>query len=270
VEGILDDLRAVLAATRTERLVLFGSNSYAAPAVRYTAEHPEKVAALIIYDPSPLAATIGLAVPPSLGALARSDWDALLRMLATSHHYPANDQELQQDVEVMRRTLNQDDYMTILDGGTRWDVKPYLPLVQAPTLVLASASKNIETIERDYSGVIPDATVAMLPALASCPVREQREPTLEAIDRFLAERVPEALRICPVPAATSSNGTSALSDREAEVLRLIASGRTNRQIADTLIISAATVARHVSHVLEKTGAANRAEATAWAMRRGIA
>ncbi len=61
-----------------------------------------------------------------------------------------------------------------------------------------------------------------------------------------------------------------LSEREVEVLRLVASGRTNQQIADELFISLNTVARHVSNVFDKTGAANRADAASYAMRNGLA
>jgi LuxR family transcriptional regulator, maltose regulon positive regulatory protein len=51
-----------------------------------------------------------------------------------------------------------------------------------------------------------------------------------------------------------------LSPRELEVLALLADGRSNQAIADTLVISLDTVKRHVSHVLDKLGAANRTQA----------
>jgi len=60
-----------------------------------------------------------------------------------------------------------------------------------------------------------------------------------------------------------------LSRREVEVLRLVAAGRTNRQIADELVISLNTVARHVSNIFDKTGVANRAEAASYAHSRGL-
>ena len=59
-----------------------------------------------------------------------------------------------------------------------------------------------------------------------------------------------------------------LSERETEVLRLIAQGRTNQQIAAELVISLNTVAHHVANVLAKTGADNRTQAAAWAHRQG--
>ena len=51
-----------------------------------------------------------------------------------------------------------------------------------------------------------------------------------------------------------------LSMREQEVLRLLAAGKSNAEIADTLIISHHTVIRHVDHILTKLGVSNRTEA----------
>jgi DNA-binding NarL/FixJ family response regulator len=57
-----------------------------------------------------------------------------------------------------------------------------------------------------------------------------------------------------------------LTPREAEVLVLLARGYTNREIADTLVISVRTAGVHVSHILRKLGAPNRLEAAAIAHR----
>jgi NarL family two-component system response regulator LiaR len=61
-----------------------------------------------------------------------------------------------------------------------------------------------------------------------------------------------------------------LSSRELEVLRLLAAGRSNQQIADDLVISLNTVRRHVSNIFDKTGAANRTEAAVYARDHGLA
>jgi predicted ATPase/DNA-binding CsgD family transcriptional regulator len=71
----------------------------------------------------------------------------------------------------------------------------------------------------------------------------------------------------PAPPDASASG---LSRREVEVLRLIADGRTNRQIAETLFLSVRTVERHVTNLYGKIGAHGRAEATAFALRHGFA
>jgi DNA-binding NarL/FixJ family response regulator len=61
-----------------------------------------------------------------------------------------------------------------------------------------------------------------------------------------------------------------LSQREAEVLRLIAAGKTDREIAQELFISPRTVSTHVSNILNKINAANRTEAASYATRHGLA
>ena len=60
-----------------------------------------------------------------------------------------------------------------------------------------------------------------------------------------------------------------LTLREVEVLRLVATGKTDREIAEELFISAATVSTHVRNLLNKTGVANRTEAATYAARRGL-
>jgi DNA-binding NarL/FixJ family response regulator len=68
----------------------------------------------------------------------------------------------------------------------------------------------------------------------------------------------------------SVDGDGALTPRESEVLRLIADGRSNREIARTLVISEATVKTHVNRVFSKTGSRNRAEAIRYAHATGQA
>jgi ATP/maltotriose-dependent transcriptional regulator MalT len=60
-----------------------------------------------------------------------------------------------------------------------------------------------------------------------------------------------------------------LSGREAQVLRLLAAGKTNRAIAEQLFISEKTVARHVSNIFDKLGVSSRAGATACAYQRNL-
>ena len=60
-----------------------------------------------------------------------------------------------------------------------------------------------------------------------------------------------------------------LSERELEVLHLLATGKPNQQIADELVVAVNTVKKHVAHILDKLGAANRTEATARARELGL-
>jgi DNA-binding NarL/FixJ family response regulator len=61
-----------------------------------------------------------------------------------------------------------------------------------------------------------------------------------------------------------------LTDRETEILRLVSTGRTARQIADTLVVSHRTVQNHIQNTLRKLQLHNKVELTRWAVDHGIA
>jgi DNA-binding CsgD family transcriptional regulator len=85
----------------------------------------------------------------------------------------------------------------------------------------------------------------------------------EAGRRLLAQ-LDTGRAVAPAVDQPKPRAAGGLSDREAQVLRLIASGKTNRAIADELFISEKTVARHVSNIFDKLDISTRAAATAWA------
>jgi DNA-binding CsgD family transcriptional regulator len=78
------------------------------------------------------------------------------------------------------------------------------------------------------------------------------------------------LRTAGAAAPPAPAWPAGLTDREVEVLRLIAAGHSNRAIAQALFISPNTVLHHVSSIFAKLGVANRAAAAAYATRRGLA
>jgi len=61
-----------------------------------------------------------------------------------------------------------------------------------------------------------------------------------------------------------------LTNREIEVLRLLATGIPNREIASILFIAESTVKTHVEHIIAKLGVSDRVQAAVWAARSGIA
>jgi len=86
------------------------------------------------------------------------------------------------------------------------------------------------------------------------------------------ERLGAAPALATLAQATATRAAppdAPLSSRELEVLRLIAQGRSNRQIAGQLFISEHTVARHVSNIFHKLGVASRVAATAFAFERKL-
>jgi LuxR family maltose regulon positive regulatory protein len=80
-----------------------------------------------------------------------------------------------------------------------------------------------------------------------------------------AGAVPQRIRAAAAPPGLAEP----LTDRELEVLRLLAAGRSNQRIAHDLVVALDTVKKHVTHVLGKLGAANRTEAVARARQLGL-
>lgn len=83
----------------------------------------------------------------------------------------------------------------------------------------------------------------------------------------------ELLRVLQERAASivvpNSGHPDGLTSREVEVLRLLAAGSTNQQIADDLVIALNTARTHVANILDKIGAANRTEAAIYASQKGL-
>jgi DNA-binding CsgD family transcriptional regulator len=102
-------------------------------------------------------------------------------------------------------------------------------------------------------------------ALLRSSLSSARKMGAHALEERAAARLQQ---LEAAPPATAGDGD--LTPREGEVLRLIAIGRTNADIATALAISLNTVATHVRSILAKTGSSNRTEAAAHAMRRGLA
>jgi DNA-binding NarL/FixJ family response regulator len=78
------------------------------------------------------------------------------------------------------------------------------------------------------------------------------------------------LRETNVAEAPQESDTAELTHREVEVLRLVAKGRENSEIAEELVISPKTVKNHVASILEKLAIDNRIQAAVFAVRRGLA
>ena len=129
---------------------------------------------------------------------------------------------------------------------------------------------------RGYVRVFADEGAPMRALLTrlSAARKDQRAPARDIDPDYLAG----LLRACGQAGAAPPSRRAAvaipgmaepLTDREAEVLRLLAAGRSNQRIAHELVVALDTVKKHVTHVLGKLGAANRTEAVARARQLGL-
>jgi DNA-binding NarL/FixJ family response regulator len=94
----------------------------------------------------------------------------------------------------------------------------------------------------------------------------------EAAGRTFAElgARPDLARLEALGRTRASEESHGLTDRERQVLRLVAAGKSNREIAGELFISEHTVARHIQNIFAKVAVSSRTAATAFAFAHGLA
>ncbi len=107
--------------------------------------------------------------------------------------------------------------------------------------------------------VTPERLIAAVRLVAAGDALLAPSITRRLIERYAARRAPESVIA----------GIATLTEREAEVLRLMARGLGNQQIAEKLFVSEATVKTHVAHVLDKLHAENRVQAVVAAYEAGL-
>ena len=122
----------------------------------------------------------------------------------------------------------------------------------------------------DYADTLIQRSAGDDRAKASALLEESLAISTELGMRPLVERVTDLQEIAAAQPVRASAFPDGLTQREIEVLGLVTAGKMDREIAEELFISVNTVGNHVRSILNKTNAANRTEAAAYAVRRGLA
>jgi DNA-binding NarL/FixJ family response regulator len=251
----LQDLEAVVDELRLETFVLLARSTVP---VLYAQAHPDRVEALIAVT---TAASSSGRPTGWMEDLASQNWDLFLQTLAglTS---PSDADSL----ERLRQCTTQQDWLARSRAATSYDATADLSGLKVPVLVLHPRDYQVIALDesRRFAAAIPGARMVVIDGASS---RGDPDQGIRAIKSFLDV-------IASIKESLAKDGSEqarkVLSPRELEVLRLVAFGRSNAQIADALVISPNTVGRHVSNIFDKIGAANRAEAATYALRQGLA
>ena len=136
-----------------------------------------------------------------------------------------------------------------------------------------STNVVVLTTFADDASIVGALKAGALGYLTKDAGREHISRALQAAAAGQAVLDPEVQARLVQVATLADTADGALPDgltmREAEVLRLMASGRSNPEIAEELFVSEATVKTHVNHIFAKTGSRDRSQAVAYAHRRGL-
>ncbi len=180
--------------------------------------------------------------------------------------------------EAVERTLAERPDIVLMDLRM-----PRLEGAEATRQIVASSPETrvlVLTTYADDEFLFPALQAGARGYLTKDATAEQIEHAVRALaagethlDAAIQQRLVSAvLEQAPTsPPVTSSNELpDELTPRELEVLKLIAAGLSNNEIADTLVLSNATVKTHVNRIFYKTGARDRAQAVRYAYQHGLA
>jgi pimeloyl-ACP methyl ester carboxylesterase/DNA-binding CsgD family transcriptional regulator len=263
------DLEAVVDAFGHERFALLGFTCAAGVAVEYAARHPERVTHLVLFGgfatsyhstshPDPAIRREG----DLMVELAEVGWgnsSPSFRQVFVSRFIPdATPQQWASFDRLQRETASPDVAARYLRAMYALNVKDSAAKVRCPTLVLHPRGDQMVRFEqgRRLASLIPGARFVPLEGRNHIPYTH--EPAWQAF-------VDETRRFIGSPSGTMQDATAGtgkpLTVRQCEVLRLVAAGHTDKQIARRLRLSPRTVEMHVGNAVRALGCRNRAEAT---------
>jgi pimeloyl-ACP methyl ester carboxylesterase len=262
----LDDELATLGAVVDAaggRVSLLGASSGCCVAAVYAAAHPDRVDRLVLYGSYARGADIAdPAARASVLSVVSSHWGVGSRLLADLFIPTGTTAERDEFVRFQRESATPEGAAASLAAVYDFDVRDHLGAITAPTLVVhRRADRAIPfALGRDVASRVPGAGFVALEGVDHLPWRGDAQSVANTVLTFCDDGQPVVAR--PVEVA-------GLSDRELEVLRLVAGGLSDQEIATRLVLSVHTVHRHVANIRQKLGLPSRTAAAAHAVRAGL-
>jgi pimeloyl-ACP methyl ester carboxylesterase/DNA-binding CsgD family transcriptional regulator len=254
-------LEAVLdAVAPQEPVTVFACSCAGLATARLAGTSPERIAKVIFFGGYASRDDIPDATRRSIVDFARVNWQLASQMLAGLFVPHASGDEIAALSRYQRHSADAEVAAAFLELDLTSDARPFLPRLTMPALVLHRRGDRTVPIGRgrELASLLPNARFVALSGDAHLPYMDDQRDLQRALAGFLRDAAP-----------VESNGDSPLSTRETEVLRLVAAGLSNREIAASLVLSEHTVHRHVANILRKLSQSSRAAAAAHATRAGM-
>jgi DNA-binding CsgD family transcriptional regulator/pimeloyl-ACP methyl ester carboxylesterase len=258
------DLEAVLRAVGVEKACFCAMGPAALVACHYAAGAPERVSAIAFIQGGESRANAEMLKLRSFDA----GIEARLRgVLLGGTADPMNANAL---AAVAKHALGSEPLMRWGQVLAETRLEDLAQNVRAPCLCLHAAGDDLIPLTACQALVarLPNATLRLVAAPTGMQMWRETE-ALEALMTFFASHCGERVRPLRRHRRSHRRYPAALTRREAEVLKLIAAGKTNRQVAAELDITANTVSHHLRSIFAKTSSANRTEAAAFAHSHGL-
>jgi pimeloyl-ACP methyl ester carboxylesterase/DNA-binding CsgD family transcriptional regulator len=264
LERWVSDLETVIDAAGVERCSLLGISGGAANALAYSARNPDRVERIVAYGgwASGRFLRADEERREALGAVMRTGWAAptpAFRRLFTMLFLPdGTPEQMRWYDELQLRSASPEMAVRLYDALGQTDATELLPLVAAPTLVIHARGDLVVPFKegRRIAAAVPSARLITLDSRNHLLLAH--EPAWQV---FIGEAL-EFLGSQPVP----TDAVADLSSRERDVMKLVAEGLSNEEIAERLFLSVRTVERHLSNIYVKLRVSGKAARAAAAMR----
>lgn len=268
LEASVIDLETVVDRLKLERFILFGPWYGGPPAIAYAARHPERVSQLVLWCTFARGSEwLGQSQLQAARSLIDKDWRVYTETVAHVMFGWPEGEPAGRYAALLRESIAPELVEKFYDEVSEWDVSAVLPQVSAPTLILHPRQHSLGLdVPRGLAASIGNSELVLLDGDSTAPYLGDTKAVLRAIQEFLHDGKPliETHRAGAEPGPVTN-----LTAREKEVLRLIANGRTNNEIAEELTLSIRTVARHTTNIYAKIGVRGRSEATAYAIHHDL-
>jgi pimeloyl-ACP methyl ester carboxylesterase/DNA-binding CsgD family transcriptional regulator len=256
-------LDAVIDHLDPGRFSLVGGSFAGCTAAVYAARHEERVDRIVLYGSFANGAELARPVArDAMNELVRKHWGLGSRMLADTFVPSGTGEERASFASFQRNSASAEMAADLLELTFATDIRETLADVLVPTLVVHRRGDRTIRLRagEQLAALIPNAELVVLDGDAHLPWHGDMDDVLGAVAPFLG--------ITP-PVRESPGEVEELSPREREVLRLVADGLSDGDIAERLVLSPHTVHRHVANILRKLGLHSRAAAAAHAARAGL-
>jgi pimeloyl-ACP methyl ester carboxylesterase/DNA-binding CsgD family transcriptional regulator len=264
-------LDGVVGALGADSVVAFAGSAGGAIAARYAVEHARKVERLVLYGSYLNGAAIAdPAARELLLALIRKQWGLGSRVLADVFIPGATAAERDEFVAFQRGSLPPELAARSLEATYTFSLEDCAGEIRCPTTVLHRKHDRAIPFElgRQLAARIPGAEFVALEGADHLPWYGDAAAVARAVLEFAGVERPE-VEMAPTTDAPRAAGDTDLSARELEVLRLVAAGLSDAEIAEQLVLSRHTVHRHVANIRTKLRLPSRAAAAAHAARTGL-
>ena len=273
LEAMVSDLEAVIGRTGLTQVSLLGQYNSCPHAIAYAARHPERVSRMVLFGGSARGWTaMSARQTQALLSLIEQDWDLFADTAAHQWMGWSAGEAGRAVADGIRAAVTPQIARATMQAASAADVTELLPRVAARTLVLHPREMTQIPVGMAQSLAIalPRGRLVLLDGAQPVLFTEHPDEIVSLLTSFFRDGVEPAETPSAVAAGRPVPPSDGLSPRELEVLRLLAAGESNAQIARRLGLSTHTVERHVANLYRKTGARGRADATAYALRHGLA